>query len=88
MPIEFEYHQDNKILTLEVIPIGQWLMQVVSLPYKSCSDFPWILLLLSYFPIQKLAKIFPNSSSGKNLPVISSSACCAKRNSSASNSPA
>ncbi len=41
-----------------------------------------------YFPIQKLAKIRVNKSSLVNSPVISPSAFCASRNSSATSSPA
>ncbi len=42
----------------------------------------------SHFPIQKLAKIRPSRSSEVNSPVISARHCCAKRRSSANNSPA
>jgi hypothetical protein len=38
----------------------------------------------TYFPIQKLENILPNKSSEVNSPVISLSACWARRNSSAS----
>lgn len=41
-----------------------------------------------YLPIQKLEKIRPSRSSEVNSPVISLKFCCARRNSSASSSPA
>ncbi|OUM07802.1 hypothetical protein BW686_09370 [Pseudomonas syringae] len=41
-----------------------------------------------YLPMQKLEKILPSRSSELNAPVISPSACCACRRSSANSSPA
>src|ERR1022692_3291357 len=43
---------------------------------------------LTYLPMQKLPNIWPNRSSLVNSPVISPSACCARRKSSANNSRA
>jgi len=43
---------------------------------------------VDYLPIQKLEKMRPSRSSELNAPVISPSACCAMRRSSASSSPA
>src|SRR5690554_2667082 len=54
-----------------------WLAQCVAI--KS---------LEPHFPIQKLPNISPSRSSALNSPVISPSACCASRRSSARSSPA
>ena len=43
---------------------------------------------LRYLPMQKDEKIRPNKSSELNTPVISDKHCCARRKSSAANSPA
>lgn len=54
-------------------------------PGRTHSLFPWNP---RYLPMQKLEKMRPSRSSEVNSPVISLSACCASRSSSASSSPA